>query len=127
MNTILKSLLRLAELHLSLFDLANLKIINCEQLSQSPYIADELALARADLQPLKNEVEMVSEVAKQAIDSSPPLSGHRQQQQATLSRMITHVLEVISPCCEKEVEYYQYYNERFRMKCHRILEEVGHW
>lgn len=58
MNLILKSLLRLGELHLSLFGLSNIKILNCEQLSQSPYIADELALARADLQPIKNEIEI---------------------------------------------------------------------
>jgi hypothetical protein len=55
MNIVLKALLRLNDLHLSLFQLSNLKIINCEELSQSPYIKDELAQAKIELLPLKAE------------------------------------------------------------------------
>jgi hypothetical protein len=47
MNTVLKSLLKLAELQLTLFHLSNLTILNSEQLSKSPFIADELSLAHS--------------------------------------------------------------------------------
>lgn len=60
MNIVLKALLRLSDLHISLYQLSNLKIINCEELSQSPYIKDELAQAKSELLPIKNEVETVS-------------------------------------------------------------------
>jgi hypothetical protein len=46
----------LGEHHLTLYQLSNLKIINYEQLYQNPYIADELNLARSELQPIKEDI-----------------------------------------------------------------------